>query len=92
MALADWCRLLPRSCRSRAVDDRGIPDRKMPSGGVSVLEPTVKRTPLSFASLALLLFAGWPTADTLARTPAFTPSLRSEGAGGNRVLGCSPAM
>lgn len=52
----------------------------------------MKPSLVSFASLALLVFAGWLTVDTLSRTPAFNRSLGVETARGGSVVGYAEAM
>lgn len=52
----------------------------------------MKPTSLSFASLALLILAGWQAVDALSRTPAFNAALQLEGADGRRYTGYAPTM
>lgn len=52
----------------------------------------MKPGPMSFVSLALLVFGGWQQVAALAKTPAFNTALQVEGAGGQRFAGFAPAM
>ncbi|MCB1331711.1 MAG: hypothetical protein KDK28_20600 [Maritimibacter sp.] len=52
----------------------------------------MKLSPVSFASVALLVFAGWQAGVTLSRTPAFNRSLWVETARGDSIVGYAEAM